>query len=302
MQISYLTAGLLLASFAAGCSDKQASVVTAQATAVAPVAKSAPTKQVLMQAVFGKQYRSSTNDALVDLPMFEDRQKIRRYVVAPLATTVLATGETVLVAKSTYADENIEKIEQPDYYNIYYAVYLLREVAGKWSVAKRHPNIVYRGFDERRGSVLFPTLGKGRTGLALASGTSDHGCSSNAIHLFDLRDDPLRDLTSSGIPTGSSTNENCGGTDLQPDEETNATWFFAAPKKASPYSDIVMKFITETTYMSSAEENATKSIRTKKGSARYAYDGKQYVLAGGDSPLDGFDADGKPYVTVQTSN
>lgn len=307
MQMSYITAAVLMASFAVGCSNKNAPVPTAAAPASAPAVTSTPvkqgaTKETLMRAVFDKHYRPATGDVLAELPMFEDRKKNRLYVVAPLATSVLATGETVLVAKSTYAEENKEKIEQPDFFNIYYTIYVLREVAGQWTVARRHPNIAYRGFDERRGSVMFPELGKDIPGLALASGDNDHGCFSNAIHLFDLRDESLRDLTGTGIPTGSSTNENCGGTDLQPDEETNATWHLAAPKKPSAYSDIAMTFVTETTFMSSAEEDATKSIVKKKERARYAYDGKLYKLAEGDSPLDGVDPNGKPYVRAETSD
>ena len=306
MQVSYIAAAALLALFAAGCSGKNDPVPSAQVSAGAPAAgatsaRRVATKETLMRAVVGKQYRAATGDVLAELPMFEDRKKNRLYVVAPSATSVLATGETVLVAKSTYAEENEEKIEQPDFFNIYYAVYVLREVAGQWTVARRYPNIAYRGFDECRGSVIFPELGKDIPGLALASGDNDHGCFSNAIHLFDLRDESLRDLTGTGIPTGSSTNENCGGTDLQPDEETNATWHLAAPKKPSAYSDIAMTFVTETTFMSSAEEDATKSIVKKKDRARYAYDGKRYKLADGDSPLDSVDRNGKPHVSAENA-
>jgi hypothetical protein len=303
MHMSYFGAGLLLVSLVAGCSDKAVPVAVIPPPAAAPVAVTpAASKDALMQAVFGKQYRPATKDALTELPMFEDRKKIRLFIVEPLATTVLATGVTVLVAKSSYAEENEEKIEQPDFLNIYSSVYLLREVAGKWTVVKRHPNIAYRGFDERRGSVLFPMLGKDMPGLALASGTNDEGCFSNAIHLFDLRDDPLRDLTGTGIPTGSSTTKSCGGTDLKPNDETNASWYLAPPKKPSAYSDIVMTFITEITIMSSAEENAKKSVISKKNSARYAYDGKLYKLVTGDSPIDDLRPDGKPYTNDAPSN
>lgn len=303
MHMSYVCAGLLLVSLVAGCSDKAVPAVATPTPAAPSVAlTSAATKEALMQAVFGKQYRPAAKNALAELPMFEDRKKLRLFVVEPLATTVLASGAAVLVAKSTYAEENEEKIEQPDFFNIYTSIYLLREVAGKWTVEKRHPNIAYRGFDERPGSVLFPMLGKDMTGLALASGSNDEGCFSNSIHLFDLRDDPLRDLTGAGISTGSSTTKSCGGTDLKPNEETNATWYLAPPKKPSAYSDIVMTFITETTIMSSEEENAKKSIIRKKDSARYAYDGKLYKLVTGDSPIDDLRPDGKPYSDDGASN
>ena len=284
---------LLLLALATGCSDKPAPVA---ATPPTVIAAPAPSNEVLMQAVFGKQYRPATKDALAELPMMEDHKKIRLFFVVPMATSVLASGETVLVARSTYAEElNEEKIEKPDFFDIYVSVYLLRETAGKWTVVKRNPNLMLRGFDEHPGSVLFLKLGKDIPGLALASGRNDEGCFNNEIHLFDLRDDPLRDLTGEGISTGSSMTGSCGATDLIPETETNATWFLAPSKKPSAYSDIVMSFVTKTSATTGDESHPKQPASSKKDSARYAYDGKLYKLVSGDSPIDGLQPDGKPF-------
>lgn len=248
-----------------------------------------------MQAIFGKQYRPQTRDALVEMPMFESR-KVRLFDVVPLATSVLASGETVMVAESTYSLNSAENIEQPEVINAYVSVYFLRETAGKWTVLKRHENIAYRGLPERPGSVLFVKLGKGKPGLATVSAQSDEGCTHHRVQLFDLRDDVLRDLTNEGISTYSSWNSGCGGNDLEPGNETKGTWFLEEPKKPSAYHDVVMTF-TSTTVMSGPEEDATKSLVTKKNHARYAYDGKQYKLVSGDNPTDAISPSGKPYGT-----
>lgn len=247
-----------------------------------------------MQAVFGAQYRPQTKDALVEMPMFENRKKIRFFHVVSLATSVLASGETVMVAESTYSLDNAENIEQPGVIHAYITVYFLRQTQGKWTVVKRHENIAYRGLPERPGSVLFLMLGKDKPGLATVSAVSDEGCTHHRVQLFDLRDDPLRDLTNKGISSYSSWNSGCAGNDLEPDNETKGTWFLAEPKQPSAYHDVVMTFTSATTIMSGPEEQATKSIVTKKSNARYAYDGKQYKLVSGDNPTDDIAPSGKP--------
>lgn len=236
-----------------------------------PAAKAQPSKDTLMQAVFGSRYRPD-GETLADLPTLEDRKKVRRYALTPLATELLPSGEMVLLAQAIFADERGDEGEAV-LNGPLVNVFLLRETGGKWVVVKRHHNIVYRGYGTRPGSVLFTRLGQDRHGLAIATVNLDEGCNSGVLHLYDLQDTPLRDLA--GMTNLQTDTPDCNGIGMKQASSVTSTWHLAPPKVAGAlYDDLVMVFKTE-----KFGKAATKV------SARYAYDGKTYRLVAGANPL-----------------
>lgn len=191
----------------------------------------------------------------------------------------------VLVAQSDIPRDPTEFEPNFNDINSLVNVYLMREKAGKWVVHKRHENVVYRGYGDRPGSVLFPKLGKGKPGLAIVFASTDHGCGSETMHLYDLGDDPLRDLAN--ISIGSSTNGNCGGDDKYEQESTSSTWHLAPSKNAaSLYDDVVVSITDEKTFYPKVENTEAPPPLVEKFSARYAYDGKRYKLVAGKNPME----------------
>lgn len=237
-----------------------------------------PSREDLMKAVFGQQYRPASGDALTKLPRLASPRKMRYYRVKPLTTTVLNTGETVLVAQSDYAEQNTENDDETIEDETLLNVFVLRQSAGKWTVLRRHENFMYRGENSGPGSILFPMLNKERQGLAVVNYVPDHGCSSRTLYLFDLGRAPLTGLTE-GISTASSSNRHCGDDDDAPDEATTSKWYLAPPKKAgAAYNDVVVVSVTETTAVAKPGQPKPVTIVGNKVTLRYAYDGKQYQL------------------------
>lgn len=242
-----------------------------------------------MKAVFGKEYRPATKDALAQLPLYEDRKQLRLYVVVPLASKTLDSGDTVLVAQADYATENAKEnyvgFEDIGLIN----VFTLRQVAGEWKVLRRNENLVYRGDNNRPGSVLFTMLGKGKPGLAIVNGgASEFGCIRETILLYDLDENPLRDLTEA-IPSKSIHERGCeDGVDGY--WSINSKWHFAPPKKAAAYDDLVIVFSGNRTSPSVNKEGQAIAVvdTAVNATARYAYDGKKYRLISGENPTGEF--------------
>ncbi len=283
-KIHYASALLLIASLF-GCSDKARPVAVAPASDSAPaVIKPEASKDALMQAVFGARYRVASKDALADLPIFEERDKTTPFVIKPLATSQLPGEQTVLVTQANVPLKPGQ--DEPNYNDIsgLVSVYVLRETAGKWLVVKRHESLVYRGYADRPGSVLFLKLGKGKPGLAIMYASMDEGCSEESLHLYDLSEDSLRDLAN--IHTGTSANGGCGGDEKFTEEWTTSKWHLTPSKNAAAiYDDVVIAMSEERTpYAKEGEEKSPPPL-VKKFTARYGYDGKRYKLIGGENPI-----------------
>jgi hypothetical protein len=259
MKKTPLVIALLAAAILAGAPSHQAVAAGVKAD-----------KEVLMRAVFGARYLKD-GQTLAELPTPEDKSKLRRYALAPLASELLASGETVLVAQATWADERDEgeAVLAGPLIN----VFVLRETGGKWTVVRRHHNIVYRGYGPRPGSVLFTALGPQRQALAIASLDLDEGCHAGALHLYDLADNRLRDLAN--IANEMVDTPDCNGIGMKKAVSVTSTWHLAPQKKAGQiYDDLVMVFKTE-----------KFGVAATKVTARYAYDGKAFKLVAGENPL-----------------
>lgn len=290
MQSTQFICSVTLTLMLAACSDKQAPAAVSVPAAVANAPASAPpeeTRASLMKAVFGKQYRPATKDALATLPMHEDRKQLRLYVVVPLTSTTLENGDTVLVAQADYSPENAEEnyigTDSIGLIN----VYLLRSVAGEWKVLKRHENLVYRGDNDRPGSVLFTKLAKGKPGLAIVNGgKSEFGCIRESVLLYELGDDPMRELTE-GITSKSILDAACEADSSGGYWSISSKWHFATPKKPAAYDDLIMVFSGDKSSPPVNSDGVAGAVVASKvqATARYAYDGKQYRLVSGVNPI-----------------
>jgi hypothetical protein len=276
---------LVLACLISACSDKPVQAAPAAIPEkAAPAAIPEASMHELLKAVFGAQYRADTKDALTKLPTIRDRKKLRFYRVKPIASTLLKSGEMVLLAQSDYAEQNPERDVDVIEDETLLSVYLLRQSAGKWTVHKRHENTMYRGENSGPGSVLFPMLNKDKQVLALANYLANDGCPARTLYLIDLSQDPLGRLTE-GIPLSETSNENCGAAEGAPEKMSDSTWYLAPPRKASAlYDDVVVTTVT-TTYKGVGEEQTPTPIaKGQKITTRYAFDGKKYKLVGGKGP------------------
>ena len=286
MQKSRHLAVFLLVSLAA-CGDQPAPVAAAP-TASAPSVPSAPARvapvmpepsqQELMRTVFGAQYRVASNDALTRFPTLRRPDQVRFYRVKPLASKVLDTGVAVLLAQSDYAQQNTEDdwevIEDEALFN----AYLLRRTAGNWEVFQRRENFMIRGENSGAGSILFPMLNDSKQGMAVVSKLANDGCPNQTLFLFDLSEQPMREITG-GIATGWTNNSRCGDAEDAPEQSTSSTWHLAPPRtKGAAYHDVVLVSVTETVRHVGPGEDDLVTTKGKKVTTRYAYDGKQFKL------------------------
>ncbi|NHZ94996.1 hypothetical protein [Massilia sp. CCM 8734] len=244
-------------------------------------------RAVLMHAIFGDLFNSASNDAPMKLAD-PDQPGERMYAIEPVAHTFLPNGDAVLVAKAL--------VEQPDrdgnrihteggLLNIF----IVRKTDGRWTLLKHHANIARMGSWERIGKAEFVNLAAGKPGLAMRFGSGFQQMSESAIGLFDLGADPIHALTGEGVAVAASS-PGCVPEELETCYEIAANWRFAASASGAAYDDLVFTF--------TGQDDGKKDGRRKgeqgpvlaadmtghKGSARYAYDGKRYVLVEGKNP------------------
>ena len=267
--------------------------VAAPAKPVAAPTTAQKVDAILMKAVFGKEYRPATGDALTMLPDSDPdhRKVLSRFVVSPVANMVLKSGETVLVANAEMADDKGEASSghpSPGLLN----VFVLRQADGKWTVLKRHENVDTLGSDGHFGDVSWPVVGPARQGMAVMSGSSGGGSSSQSISLYDITGGDLRPLTPSMITVSGGNEGDCDKELSGNCASVTGKWSFAEPKAAGDYSDLMIAFTGEESKQPGDDERKPTGPRvvTKKinSTARYAFDGKQYQLVDGTNPVPEF--------------
>lgn len=281
---AYLFAAMLFFGIAA-CSGERAPAA-AEAGMPAVKLKLNSSKESLMQAVFGDKYSATRKHALAAMPQFQQRGKTSTFVITPLATSLLPSGETALITEShiPLAPGQME----PNFNDVsgLVNVYILKPAHGQWQVIRRHESLVYRGYGNRPGSIIFPMLGADRQGLAVMHASQDEGCSSETLHLYDLGHQQLQNLAN--IPTGHAENAGCGGDENFEEVFTDTTWQLVAPKgQASMYKDIVLTMTSQKIpYQAEEGEEARAAAVKEKITVRYAFDGTRYKIAEGSNPLD----------------
>ncbi|CDG81680.1 hypothetical protein [Janthinobacterium agaricidamnosum] len=290
---------LLLAATLAACSGKPA-----------PLASEID-EGVLMVAIFGKNYRPASKDALTTWNNPDKHNKRGRYLLQAIAHTVLPDGVTVLVvnAQPAGADGQSTAIhDTPGLLNVFF----MKQDGDQWQVLKRHEEGAI-GNSGYVGDVKWIKLGADKPGMEIINSLVYYGNVSTSTVLYDLSDQKVRKVAGFAIHA-----DNDVACDPEDHPDANKCWnvtgdyHFVAPQKPGPYDDVMMlisgksELAQETDAaqqeQSAAakeanapeqEENAPEPSTKKAGRvvtkinqwARYAYDGKQYQLVEGENNI-----------------
>lgn len=297
----------------AGCPSKPESIPTPSGSAAAsasvpPSATTAATRpgaasasaqarltQEMMQAVFGKQFRPASNDAVADLPDIKQRTRRSPHLISGVALQKLEDGTMALITNAQLLDPAGNPMDSHASSGLL-GVYLLKNTGSDWQVQKKHENVAELGSHGSFGEVDFVTLAPGRPGIVVHSGGTWQGYTVEDISLFDLTADSLRDLSGESILFHSDSEGGCG-------PETEECWnisgkySFVPAKPGVPYQDLLIDFTGEKSVLAnqgsaaaaasqaaSADDSERKSSKINSR-ARYAWDGKQYRLVEGENPV-----------------
>lgn len=242
----------------------------------------------LMLAVFAKQFRPGTYDALAELPDPENRQHMSTYVVTALTSSALPNGDTVLVANAALADEK-GNAEITHAAGGLLCIYFLRSVDGTWQVQRKAENVTTLGSYGAIGSVKWTSLGVNRPGMVILNNGSGQGVSVTFMSIFDLTASDIHDLAADSIKLQFSNEAGCA-----PERDVcwniSGAWDFETGDDPSAYADLVIHFTgKKTTIVDPSQALADKSpaaVTTEiDQTARYVFDGRIYRLAIGSNPI-----------------
>ena len=324
-----ITASCVLAASLAACPSPRNPVPSATASAAPPGATESATAslpapvgpvaavpdaklmQELMRAVFGKQYRPASKDAMADLPDVKQRQQFRKHVLSAVTQGTLANGRMALVANA----QVIDSFGNPDDSHAsggLLNVYILQKNGAQWHVLKKHENVAGLGSGGSFGDIEWLNLGAGHDGMLIHHGGTWQGYTVELISLFDLNADTMRDLSGSGILLHSDSEGGCGP-DTAECWNISGKYSLAAGKPGSGWQDLLISFSGEKSVLLAARgkgasqpappgasataaslpangdaekepERSSIKINTR---ARYAFDGKVYRLVEGENPVPG---------------
>jgi len=310
---------LMACAMLAACSDKTvtrsdvAADVAASAPAAEPEAASASTpaptapasedknevvksdidrarEAELMRAVFGKDYRADSDDALTELADPEQHADKLSYVVSAVASKLLGNGRAVLVANAETANTEGTAESAHVTQGLLNVFFLTQSDAGKWKVTKRAENIAALGSSGQLGEVQWTRLGQDTLGLAIRHGYTGQGYTITQLALFEVGDGAVT-MLSQGIDLHS---DNMGACTEEMDEcwDVSGNWRFATAQGGGKFDDLLIDF-------SGFKEKIKAGVKVKPDQdpprtstpitahARYVFDGKTYKLAEGHNPVPG---------------
>ena len=247
----------------------------------------------MMRAVFGKEYRDDSDDALADLPDPDKHIDKLSYVVSAVSHRVLPDGRAILVANAETA--NTEGTAESAHVssgllNVFFLAAKGQPADGQWQVVKRLENIAALGSSGQLGEVHWITLGANKPGLAIRHGYTGQGYTITQLALFEIGDGKVTALDG-GIDLYSDNMGAC-----TPDMEecwlVDGKWRFAAARDGGAYDDLLIDF-------KGASEKIKPGVTVKpdqdppriatplNGHARYGFDGKGYKLIEGKNTVPG---------------
>ncbi|NHZ79083.1 hypothetical protein F2P44_07305 [Massilia sp. CCM 8695] len=241
-------------------------------------------RAVLMHAIFGENFNPAANEAPMELGE-PDEPGVRMYTIEPVAHAFLPNGDAALVANALVVRAERDGIRVHTDGGLL-NVFILRKADGRWTLLRHHANIARLGSWERIGTAKFMRLAPGKTGLAMLYGGAFQGYVDRYLSLYDLGAQTMHDLTGAGIAVSASALA-CQPADTETCYDVTSGWRFALSASGAAYNDLVFQF--------RGQEDSKKDVRRKGGEgprlasditrldgcARYAYDGKTYVLVEG---------------------
>lgn len=232
-----------------------------------------------MQAIFGDKYRVEDESALVAIQGNENADYWR---MSLRASKELPDGRTVVVVNGAPSDE--EGSDNAGHGSSgMLNVYTLRHAQGAWQVLERHENAGMLGSNGQIGSVKWIDLGSGKPGIVMSSGGTWQGYTVSEAEIFDL-DRRMRSLGS--FSEYSDSNGACIP-DLKDCWQVEGTISTVPAARPDDYRDIVVEFKGRH-YRVIEEANGNyveRSTRSINQTARYRFNGKEYILVAGENPV-----------------
>lgn len=247
----------------------------------------------MMRAVFGKDYRAESEDALADLTDPENHTEKLSYVVSAVGHKVLPDGRVILLANAETA--NTEGTAESAHVsqgllNVFFLSPKGKPGDGQWQVTKRLENVAAFGSFGQLGEIIWVTPGAGKIGLAVRHGYTGQGYTIEQLALFELGQDSISELN--GSIDLHSDNMGACGPETEECWQVNGAWRFVPAKDGGPYDDLVVNFSGATEKLKPGvavkpDEDPPRTSTAIKGHARYAFDGKGYKLVEGKNIVPG---------------
>jgi hypothetical protein len=237
----------------------------------------------LMHAIFGADYRAADGAALAHI---DDGPDAGYWRMTLYAARMLPDGRTAVVVNGAPSDENDADIPAHAAQGML-GVYTLRRTGGTWHVLARHPDVRTMGSSGTIGVVKWIDLGAGKPGIVVSSGGTWFGSTIAGAAIFDLD----RGMRSLGGFTESSSNAGACMPETKDCWEVDAVIATVAGPRPEGYRDIVVDFTGRHFRVTEAADGNRNEhpTRTVRQTARYRFNGKQYVLVAGANPVPGID-------------
>ena len=247
----------------------------------------------MMRAVFGKDYRSDSDDALADLSDPDNHIDKLSYVVSAVSHRLLPDGRAILVANAETA--NTEGTAESAHassglLNVFFLAPKGQPGDGQWKVEKRLENIAALGSSGQLGEVHWVTLGANKPGLAIRHGYTGQGYTITQLALFEIGDGKVTALDG-GIDLYS---DNMGACTPDMDEcwLVDGSWRFAPARDGGAYDDLLIDFKGSSEKIKPGvtvkpDQDPPRIATPLNGHARYAFDGKGYKLVEGKNTVPG---------------
>ncbi|PHV20857.1 hypothetical protein CSQ92_15805 [Janthinobacterium sp. BJB446] len=247
----------------------------------------------MMRAIFGKDYRSDSEDALADLPDPDNHVDKLSYVVSAVSHKLLPDGRAILVANAETA--NMEGTAESAHassglLNVFFLAPKGQPEDGQWQVVKRLENIAALGSSGQLGEVHWVMLGANKPGLAIRHGYTGQGYTITQLALFEIGDGKVTALDG-GMDLYS---DNMGACTPDMDEcwMVEGKWRFAPARNGGAYDDLLIDFKGASEKIKPGvtvkpDEDPPRIATPLNGHARYAFDGKGYKLIEGKNTVPG---------------
>lgn len=259
-------------------------------------ARDSKLEAAMMLAIFGKNYRPDSDDALADLtdPDSKDAKADKlSYVVSAVSHKLLPDGRAILVANAETA--NTEGSAEsghasPGLLNVFYLAPKGKPGDEAWQVVTRLENIATLGSSGQLGEVHWVMLGAGKQGLAIRHGYTGQGYTITQLALFEIGADKVTELDG-GIDLHSD-NEGACGPEMDNCWLVDGNWHFAAARDGGAYDDLLIDFTGASRKIKPGvkvkeDEEPPRLITQMNGRVRYAFDGKKYKLVEGKNIVPG---------------